>query len=189
LNYNETNVDIAGKTHQEEWPTTLQQVSEDYFRVLRIEFKQGRGFSEAEINDARKVAVVNETFQRKYLSNEKPIGQRVRLASFETMPDAIHDGSFEIIGVVGDVTNRGLQTPIEPEVWVPYTVTRSGIQAVIVRTSQDPGTMMHAVQQGVWATDSGVALAFAGTLDDRINQRLYAGPRFGFLLMTIFGCV
>ena len=187
-NYNETNVDIAGKTHLEEWPTTFQQVSEDYFRVLRIEFKQGRGFSEAEVNDARRVAVVNETFLRKYLSNEKPIGQRVRLASLETMPDPVHDGSFEIIGVVGDVTNRGLQTPIEPEVWLPYTINAAGPQVVIVHTSQDPGTMMHGVRQEVWNTDSGVALAFAGTLNDRINQRLYAGARFGFLLMTIFGC-
>jgi len=187
-NYNETNVDIAGKMHQEEWPTTFQQVSEGYFRVLRIEFKQGRGFSEAEINDARRVAVVNETFVRKYLSNEKPIGQRVRLASLDTMADPVRDASFEIIGAVGDVTNRGLQTSIEPEVWVPYTISAAGPQVVIVRTSQDPETMMNAVQQEVWNTDSGVALAFAGTLNDRINQRLYAGPRFGFLLMTIFGC-
>jgi putative ABC transport system permease protein len=188
LNYNETNVDIAGKTHQEEWPTSFQQVSEEYFRVLRIEFKQGRGFSEAEINDARRVAVVNETFVRRYLPNEKPIGQRMRLESLETTPDPAPDASFEIIGVVGDLTNRGLQTPIEPEVWVPYTIGTPGPQVVMVRTSQDPGTMTHAVRQEVWATDSGVALAFTGTLDDRINQRLYAGPRFGSLLMTIFGC-
>ena len=187
-NYNETNVDIAGKTHQEEWPTSFQQVSEEYFRVLRITFKQGRGFSEAEINDARKVAVVNETFVRKYLPKEKPIGQRVRVASLETTPVPAPDPSFEIIGVVGDVTNRGLQTAIEPEVWVPYTIGAPGPQVVMVSTSQDPGTMMHAVRQEVWATDSGVALAFTGTLDDRINQRLYAGPRFGSLLMTIFGC-
>jgi putative ABC transport system permease protein len=188
LNYNETNVDIAGKTHQEEWPTSFQQVSEEYFRVLRIEFKQGRCFSEAEINDARRVAVVNETFVRRYLPNEKPIGQRMRLESLETTPDPAPDASFEIIGVVGDLTNRGLQTPIEPEVWVPYTIGTPGPQVVMVRTSQDPGTMTHAVRQEVWATDSGVALAFTGTLDDRINQRLYAGPRFGSLLMTIFGC-
>ncbi|MGZ4816754.1 MAG: ADOP family duplicated permease [Terriglobales bacterium] len=188
LNYNETNIEITGKTHQEEWPASFQQVSEEYFRVLRIEFKQGRGFNEAEVSDARKVAVVNEMFLRKYLPNTNPVGQRVRFASFETMADPVHAPSFEIIGVVGDVTNRGLQTPIEPEVWVPYTTSGAGPQVVIVRTSQNPGTMMHAVRQEVWNTDSGVALAFTSTLDDRINQRLFAGPRFGSLLMTIFGC-
>jgi putative ABC transport system permease protein len=188
LNYNETNIEITGKTHQEEWPASFQQVSEEYFRVLRIEFKQGRAFSEAEVTDARKVAVVNEMFLRKYLPNTNPVGQRVRLASLETMADSVHDPSFEIIGVVGDVTNRGLQAPIEPEVWVPYTMNAAGPQVVIVRTLQDPGTVMHAVRQEVWNTDSGVALAFTSTLEDRISQRLYAGPRFGSLLMTIFGC-
>jgi putative ABC transport system permease protein len=188
-NYAETNIEITGKTHQEEWPASFQQVSEEYFRVLRIEFKQGRGFSEADVNDARKVAVVNETFLRKYLPNVNPVGQHVRLVSLATMADPVHDPSFEIIGVVGDVTNRGLQAPIEPEVWVPYSVTGSGAQVVIVRTLQDPGTMMHAVRQEVWDTDSGVALAFTSTLEDRISERLYAGPRFGYLLMTIFGCI
>jgi putative ABC transport system permease protein len=189
FSYAEMNVEIAGKTHEEEWPTSFQHVSEEYFRVLRIEFKQGRGFSEAEVNDARKIAIVNETFVRKYLSNENPIGQHLRLASLEAFADPVHDASFEIIGVVGDVTNRGLQVPIEPEVWIPYTITGSGTQVVLVRTSQAPGTMMDAVRQEVWDTDSGVALAYPGTLENRVSQGLYAGPRFGFLLMTIFGCI
>lgn len=187
LAFNETNIEISGKTHQEQWPAVFQHVSGEYFRVLRIEFKDGRGFGDADINDARKVAVVNETFVRKYLPNEKPIGQHVRIATLATLAEPVPDPSFEIVGVVADVTNRGLQVPTEPEVWFPYTVTGSGLQVVIIRTSQDPGTMMAAVQREVWNTDSGVALALSGTLEDRINQRLYAGPRFGSLLMTIFG--
>jgi hypothetical protein len=51
-------MEIAGKTHGEEWLTLFQHVSEEYFRVLRIEFKRGRPFSEAEIDDEGKVAVV-----------------------------------------------------------------------------------------------------------------------------------
>ncbi len=185
----ESKMEVAGKVHQEEWQTLLQQVSDDYFGVLRIEFKQGRTFSEAEVNDVRKVAVVNATFARKFLGNENPIGRRVRFATVDTAADPVHDPWFEIIGVVVDVTNRGLQVPIEPEAWVPYTITGSGAQVLIVRTSQDPATMMTAVRRVVWATDSGVALAYPSTLEDRISQRLYAGPRFGFVLMTIFGCI
>jgi ABC-type antimicrobial peptide transport system permease subunit len=48
---------------------------------------------------------------------------------------------------------------------------------------------MNAVRQAVWATDSGVALANPGTLENRISERLYAGPLFGFILMTIFGSI
>ena len=59
----------------------------------------------------------------------------------------------------------------------------------MVRTSHDPATMMSAVRQEVWATDSGVALVIPGTLEDYISEALYTGPRFGFLVMTTFGCI
>ncbi|HEX2661755.1 MAG TPA: ABC transporter permease [Candidatus Acidoferrum sp.] len=182
----ESRVEVAGKTHDEEWQTLVQYISAGYFRVLRIELKEGRVFTEAEVNDARKAAVVNETFARKYLSNENPIGRRVRLARIET---SVRDAWFEIVGVVADVTNRGLQTPIEPEAWIPYTIAGSQAQGVLVRTSQDPGTIMNAVRKEVWATDAGVPLAYSGTFEDRISEGLYAGPRFGLLLMTIFACI
>ena len=59
----------------------------------------------------------------------------------------------------------------------------------MVRSQQTPMALMNDVRQAVWATDSSVALAFPGALEDRIDQRLYAGPRFAFLLMAIFGCL
>ncbi|MGH9162853.1 MAG: ABC transporter permease, partial [Vicinamibacteraceae bacterium] len=118
----ESTMQIAGKTGEETWRTLFQRVSEEYFRVLRIEFKQGRGFSEAEVNDARRVAVVNETFVRKYLPNENAIGRRVHLASLGTSADPPQDKWFDIVGIVGDVRNRGLQVPIDPGVWIPYTI-------------------------------------------------------------------
>jgi putative ABC transport system permease protein len=184
----ESKIEISGKAHQDEWHAVLQNISEGYFRVLRIPFKMGRAFSEAEINDARKVAVVNETFVSTYLRGENPVGQRVKLAKLETLAEPVREPWFEIVGVVGDVTNSGLQAPVEPEVWVPYTVT-GWAEVLMVRTRQTPMAVMNDVRQAVWATDAGVALAFPSALEDRIGQLLYAGPRFGLLLMTIFGCL
>ena len=181
-------LEIAGKTHQDDWQTLLQTVSQQYFRTLRIELKRGRTFSEQEVNDARKVAVVNQTFVRRYFPGETPLGRRIRLASVESA-DPRHDSWFEIIGVVGDVTNNGLQAPAEPEVWVPYTTLGSEGRVLLVRTAQDPSTMMEVVRKEVWAADSEVGLAYPSTLDDRLSKILYAGPRFGFVLMTIFGCI
>ena len=63
------------------------------------------------------------------------------------------------------------------------------MQVLIVRTSQDPATLTNAVRREVSATDPGVPLIRPGRLEDFISQQLYAGPRFGFLLMTVFGCV
>ena len=113
----------------------------------------------------------------------------MRLTNLETAPEPVRDAWFEIVGVVGDVRNRGLQRPIEPEVWIPSTITGSLLQILIVRTSQDPLTLTNAVRREVSATDSGVPLVNSGRLEDFADQGMYAGPRFGFLLMTVFGCV
>ena len=179
-------VDISGKTHSERWASLFQLCSEGYFPVLRIEFLQGRPFSEAEVNGARKLAVINQTFQRKYFGKENPIGQRVHLKELEKFPDPVPDAWFEIIGVVADVMNQGLQEKIEPEVWVPYNVTGSVARGVLIRTAGDPLTMMKTVEQEIWNTDRGVALTLTGTLENFINSFSYAQPRFGFLLITVF---
>ncbi len=182
-----SDIEIPGKTHAEKWTALFQLCSEGYFPVLKIQFQDGRAFTEAEVNGARKLAVVNQTFVHKYLGNENPIGQRVHLAQLETFPDPLHDPWFEIIGVVADAKNRGLQDPTEPEVWVPYTVTGSAARGILVRTAKEPLSMMNAVREEIWATDRSVALTLTGTLEGYISQFSYAGPRFGFLLMTIFG--
>lgn len=189
-------IEISGRAHEEEWHALLQGISEGYFRVLRVPLKGGRTFSEVEITNARKVAVVNETFVSTYLRGENPVGQRVKLTQLETLADPVRDPWFEIVGIVADVTNQysfgntvGLQAPIAPAVWVPYTVTGSGPQVLMVRSQQTPMALMNDVRRAVWASDSDVALAFPGALQDRINQRLYAGPRFAFLLMTVFACL
>jgi putative ABC transport system permease protein len=184
FNFQASKIEIAGKTHLEDWQAKFQGVSEEYFSTLRIALKEGRTFNESEVNNAQKLAVVNETFVRKYLRNENPIGQQVRLLRADVAPDA----SFEIVGVAGDVTNNGLQTPTEPELWLPYTIDASQPR-LNVRTVEDPATMMDTIRKEIWAADSGVALASAGTLEDRLSRYVYAGPRFGFVLMTIFGCV
>lgn len=183
----QSDVEIPGRTHDERWATLLQLCSEGYFPILRVEFKQGRSFSAAEVNDARKLAVVNQTFARKYLDTVDPIGQHVRLFQLERFPDPVHDASFEIIGVIADLKNSGLQKPVEPEVWVPSTVTGSVSRSILLRTAQDPLALLDSVRREVWASDSGVALAYSGTLEGDMSATSYAGPRFSFLLMTIFG--
>ena len=185
-----SDIEIPGKTHAEKWNALFQLCSEGYFPVLKIQFIDGRPFTEAEVEGKRKLAIVNQTFVHKYLAKENPMGQRVRIASLaEVFPDKLADPWFEIIGIVADVKNNGLQDPVQPEIWVPYTMTGSGARGVLVRTGPDPMTLMNAIRQEIWATDSNVALTFTGTLESFIASFSYAGPRFGFLLMTVFGVI
>jgi predicted permease len=184
-----SDIEIPGKTHEEKWTALYQLCSEGYFPVLRIQFLTGRPFTEAEVNGGKKFAVINQTFAHKYLGVENPIGQRVHLIHLETAPDPVHDSWFEIVGVVADVKNRGLQDPPEPEVWVPYTVTGSFSRGILVRTAGEPLAMLNAVRQEIWATDRSVALTLTGSLEGYISQFSYAGPRFGFFLLGIFASI
>ena len=132
-----------------------------------------------------------------FVAGEDPIGRRVKLAGLESVADSLREPSFEIVGVVGDVANQGapgygrggLQAPIEPQVWVPYTVTGSGQHVLVVRSAQTPMALMEEVQQAVWASDPGVALMYPDALDHMISRKLYAGPRFALMVMIIFGGV
>ena len=193
----DSKVEVSGKSPGEQWHAQVQNISEAYFRVMHIPFETGRAFTEAEFNNAKKVAVVNRKFVSAYLSGENPIGRRVKLVGLESVADPLREPSFEIIGVVGDVANQGgggygsagLRAPIAPQVWVPYTVTGSGLQILVVRSQQTPLALMNEVQQAIWATDPGVALVYPDALEHAISQGLYAGPRFALLLMIIFGSV
>jgi putative ABC transport system permease protein len=184
-----SDIEVPGKTHSEKWESIFQLCSEGYFQVLRIQFLNGRPFTEAEVAGARKLAVVNQTFVKKYLLGENPIGRQVRITQLAEFEDKVANPTFEIIGVVADVKNRGLQDPAGPEIWIPYTVTGSAFRGILVRTAQEPLTMLKAVRHEVWATDSNVALTLTGTLEGYISQFSYAGPRFGFTLMIIFGII
>src|SRR6266699_3623037 len=184
-----SDIEIPGKTHAEKWNALFQLCSEGYFAVLKIQFVDGRAFTEAEVNGARKLAIVNQTFVKKYLENENPIGRQIRIAQLAEFDDAVKEPMFEIIGLVADAKNRGLQDPVEPEIWVPFTVTGSAFRGILVRTAKEPLTMLNAVQHEIWATDASVAVTLTGTLEGYISQFSYAGPRFGFMLMTIFSCI
>ena len=184
-----SDIEIPGKTHTEKWNAPFQLCSEGYFSVLKIQFLDGRGFTEAEVAGARRLAVVNQTFVKNYLGGENPIGKQVRIAQLTEFDDPVKEPVFEIIGLVADVKNQGLQDPITPEIWIPYTVTGSAFRGILVRTAGEPLTMLNAVQHEIWTTDNNVALTFTGTLEGYINQFSYAGPRFGFFLMSIFAGV
>jgi putative ABC transport system permease protein len=179
-------VEVPGNAHTEKWDTLFQLCSEDYFSVLRIQFIDGRPFTEAEVNDARKVAVINQTFRRRYFGNENPIGRRIHLQELKQFPDPLSEPWFEIVGVVADARNRGLQEPLWPEAWIPYTVTASGMRGILVRTTNDPKSVIKAVGHEIWATDPGVAMAQPEPLEYFLDLFTFAQPRFGLWLVSIF---
>jgi putative ABC transport system permease protein len=183
------NIEIPGKTHAGEWESLIQFVGEDYFSVVRHPLLSGRSFTQAEVTAAQKVAVINQTFQRRFLGNEDPLGRTINLDVLKRIPDAVADRSFQVIGVAADAMNLGLERPTEPEVWIPYSVTGSGMRRLLVRTTGDPGAMNPAIRKAVWTVDPAVAFAEGQPVADWINTFSYAQPRLGFFLVATFAAI
>ena len=184
-----TDIDVIGKVHAEKWEAIFELPSDGYSRVLKIPFLDGRPFTEAEVYGARRVAVINQNFAKRYLTGQNPIGQRIRLNNLENFPDRVTDPEFEVVGVIADIMNDGMHRPIRPEVWVPYTVTGSAARGILVRTAGDPSQLLGEVRKAIWSIDRDVAITLTGTLEDYIKLYDFSAPRFTFLLTTVFASV
>jgi putative ABC transport system permease protein len=186
-------INIVGKTHTEKWRAIFQLCSEGYFPTLQLRTILGRTLSETEVNSARKVAVVNQTFANKFLGNEHPIGRMVKINLLESMPDSpVKDPVFEIIGVISDAKNqggRGIRDAPMPEIFIPYTVTGAFNRGILVRTSVPPLSLRKDLQREIGVLDRSISLAQMISLEDLLMMYSYAAPRFGMVLMAVFASV
>jgi predicted permease len=131
----------------------FQCMSEEYFRVMRIALRKGRGFTAADGSGAPLVAVVNEAMVRRFFPGEDPLGQRV---DFRLRPVGAADTGpmwREIVGVVGDVRHQGLAQEPRPEIYLPYRQEPVSLVALAVRTGPPPEAMAAAVKAAVWTID------------------------------------
>lgn len=181
-----TDIEIPGKTHTETWQGIFQLVSEGYFGTLGIRPLRGRTLSEVEVNDARKVAVINETLARKYFGHEDPLGRRLNLKRLAEITPPVTDPTFEIVGIVADAKNNGIQDPPRPEAFIPYTITASFERGIIVRTAREPMAMLDTLRKQIWSVDRNVALTMTGSLEDYLQRFTYAEPRFSLILLGVF---
>jgi putative ABC transport system permease protein len=185
-----TDLDIAGKTHSDRWEAIYQLVSAGYVHTLGARLLHGRLMEESEIAGARKVAVVNQTLVAKWFGKEDPIGRQITIKHLSTIPNsAVANPVFEIVGVVSDMKNSGVQEPVRPEIMVPYTVTGFFERGILVRTAGNPAGLLNSVRREIWAVDKSVALTMTRTLDDFLSDFSYAQPRFLLAVLGVFAGV
>jgi putative ABC transport system permease protein len=185
-----TEIDIPGKTHTERWDAIFQLCSEGYLPTLGLRLVHGRWLTDTDVNAARRVAVVNQTLVTKYFGREDPLGQRIKLKMLETFPEGpVENPVFEIVGVISDAKNQGIQDPPRPETFVPYTLTGAFERGILVRTHNDPRALLQSVRREIWAVDRGVAVTMDGTLSEYLTRFSYAEPRFSVVLLGVFAGV
>jgi putative ABC transport system permease protein len=184
---------------EETLPTSyLSIASPEYFGTMRIPMKRGRDFSDADTRDTPFVAVLNETAARRLVPGGDPIGSRFRIGG----PDS-EIPPFEVVGIVGDTHNRGLEIPPQSEIYV------SSLQAdgvwnqlfLMVRTTVEPRSVLPAVRREIQSLDPEqpvyairtLAETFAGSqFTRRVSTRmliLFGGFALILAAVGIYGVV
>jgi predicted permease len=160
--------------------------SPGYFQTLQIPFVAGRDFNERDLTTSPHVAVVSETFVRKFLSGADPIGKLIRTAPEPYYPAA----TYEIVGVVKDTKYAGLRegaTP--PEAYAPASQCpdQRWWTSVVIRSSAPASTMMSALRAKLGEANPALSIqtqVLQQTIEDGlVRERMMA------LLSGFFGAL
>jgi predicted permease len=151
--------EILGRPAVEQQMASINLIGPGYFAALRIPLLEGRIWSETENHHGAHLAAINRTFAQRYFPKGDAIGHSVKLPGLEDRPPAvvsaekIADSWLEIVGIVGDARNDGLEDPIRPAVFVPYTLSMTMATQILVRTEAPPLTLLHAVRMQLTTVD------------------------------------
>jgi predicted permease len=110
-------------------PGWYRYVSADYFAAMRMRLAAGRFFTTADRANSPRVVIINETLARRQFAGQNAIGRRL-LLNGGTVP-------AEIVGVVGDVRQRGLDQPTVQEFFIPVTQDADNNINIVMRMAAD----------------------------------------------------
>src|SRR6185295_8850282 len=147
----------------------------DYFKTMGIPIIKGRDFDDRDKHGSTPVVIVTEKFARDFLPNEEAVGKRIR-PGIGTFDD--EDTPWrEIVGVVGDIRNRNLSTDPPSAYYVPQTQVPFSQLVGVVKTSNEPRSLISAVGKEVSAMDQDVPLFAVKSMEEYLSASV-AGPRF-----------
>jgi putative ABC transport system permease protein len=185
-----TDVDAPGRATSERWSAIYQLVSDGYFETLGLRLRRGRLLTTTDVAGARRVAVVNETLGRRFFGTDDPIGRTIVLQNLRTLPQgALGDPVFEIVGVVADARNQGPRDPIEPEAFIPHSVTSAFERGVLVRTAGPPLASANEIRRAIWSVDRNVAVTLVASLPQLLADFAFAEPRLVLVILGVFAGV
>jgi len=164
----------------------FNMVTPEYFRTFGIRMLQGRALTEQDAAGGLPVAVVNETFAKKYLSKVDPLMQRVVVQ--QLIPGVTNLGppiEWQIVGVYHDVHNGGVRREGFPEIDVPFWQSPWPQAGLAVRTLGDTAGLTKSIAAVVQTLDSELPLDQVKTMDQLVHESL-ASDRFSTVLFASF---
>ncbi len=168
-------------------------VSPGYFSVFRIPVKQGRAFTDQDVAAATPVVVINEAMAKRYWPKGGAIGAQVTIGH-GVMKQFDADPTRQVIGIVGDTRDGGLNNDPQPTMYVPQAQTpdavnllNSSISAMawVVRTRTPPMPLAKRIGAALLQA-TGLPVSRVETMDQVVHNST-ARQRFNMWVMTVFG--
>ena len=170
-------------------------VTPDYFRATRIPLRRGRNFTQSNTAQSHSVVIINEILARQYFSDQSPIGERLTIGG--GMGPDFADRSRDIVGVVENVREEGLEDPppamlFIPASQVPDTITRLFNKYMptswVIRTKVKPMSLSARVRNEVLAVDAAMPVSDLHPIQEVLTDSI-ARQRFNMLLLGNFAAV
>jgi putative ABC transport system permease protein len=168
-------------------------VSPDYFNVLEIPILRGRGFSDRDDAAAPPVVIINQAMARQVWPHTDPLNARLLIG--KGMGPIFEDVDRQVIGIVGDVHDAGLNRNPGPAMYLPVSQIPDAITALsarvypiawVVRTKVEPHSVLTEVENELRGASGGLPVGRVRTMGEILVQST-ATANFDMLLLTIFG--
>jgi len=176
--------DTGAGTFEEGWPVDLSPIgiSADYFDTVGIAVLEGRGLTRADVDGARRVALVSASARQRYWPDESPIGRRIAIGDPASDFDTVV--WHTIVGVVGDAKHYGLDLRDPRALFASYR-SFGGAGALLVRTTADAQTMSAFTQETVARIAPLQAVGNFQTMQS-LRSAALAAPRLTAALLSLF---
>ena len=165
-------------------------VTPGYFQAMGIPLRAGRDFTAADIEGPTPRVIVNSAFAAKYLPGESPVGRRIK---WSLRADDPNRPWMEILGVVGDTPDFGLDGGLQPATYMTYPhLPSTGLfssMTLMIRASGDAGgdttLLARNIREQVRALAPDAPVTAITGMDQILSDSL-AQPRFRTLLLGFF---
>ena len=165
-----------------------RQVSANYLQTMNIPLRQGRYFDARDNAQAIPVAIVNETMARQYWPGENALGRRFKLGD----PDDKDAPWIQIVGVVGDIRQMGLDEPVKAEMYFPYEQIKDQSwytpRDLVIRTSSETSSLVGAVRQVIREVDPDQPVSNIATMSEVLSTEA-AERRMGMIMLVGFAAL
>jgi predicted permease len=168
-------------------------VSPGYFEVFKIPIKRGRTFRDRDDSGSPAAVIINEAMAKQYWPKSDPLNDRLVIGR-GVMKEFANEPERQIIGIVGDTRDGGLDSDPGPAMYVSQAQVPDAANALnvrlspmswVIRTQADPHSVSQAVQEQIQQA-TGLPVSGIRSMGDVVS-RSTSRQRFNMLLMTVFG--